>query len=213
MTALFIKNSEPNRQRSFGNMIAAVLVTLCFFLALVTFSSTATQHSAISAQAQETNASEPTANTQNDKESMQFKDDHQRAVYNELVAELRCPKCQNQNIADSNAVVAKDMRVKTKQLLDEGYDKEDVIEYMVNRYGQFAHYQPPFNASTFILWILPVVFIFVALIALRRRIANANDVVLTSQPNSQKLSSEQLDSELEDLLAPKASTDSKQEPS
>ena len=53
-------------------------------------------------------------------ELMQFKDAQQQALYRELTAELRCPKCQNQNIADSNAVVAVDMREKTYQLVQQG---------------------------------------------------------------------------------------------
>ncbi|MDU0114620.1 cytochrome c-type biogenesis protein [Psychrosphaera aquimarina] len=95
-------------------------------------------------------------------DQISFKSEQQKQLYLELTAELRCPKCQNQNIADSNAVVAKDMRVKTKQLLDEGQNKQQVIDYMINRYGQFAHYQPPFNAATSMLWLLPIGFILFA---------------------------------------------------
>lgn len=92
-----------------------------------------------------------------------FKSQQQKLTYQEVTAELRCPKCQNQNIADSNAVVAKDMRVKVKALLDEGNNKQQVIDYMINRYGQFAHYQPPFNIATSLLWLLPIGFILFAI--------------------------------------------------
>lgn len=95
-------------------------------------------------------------------DQINFKSEQQKQTYLELTAELRCPKCQNQNIADSNAVVAKDMRVKTKQLLDDGQNKQQVIDYMVNRYGQFAHYQPPFNIATSMLWLMPIGFILLA---------------------------------------------------
>ena len=95
-----------------------------------------------------------------------FKDDMQKSMYLDLVTELRCPKCQNQNIADSNAVIAQDMRVKTKELLDEGYSKQEVIDYMVNRYGQFAHYQPPLTLATSILWFVPVAFILFCIVML-----------------------------------------------
>lgn len=123
-----------------------------------------------------------------------FQSEQQKLTYLELIAELRCPKCQNQNIADSNAVVAKDMRVKTKALLDEGQNKQQVIEYMVNRYGQFAHYQPPLNPATSLLWLLPVAFILLAMFLLFKRSQAAN------KPLSQ-LASNQLDVELEQLLS------------
>ncbi len=123
-----------------------------------------------------------------------FESEKQKLTYLELIAELRCPKCQNQNIADSNAVVAKDMRVKTKALLDEGQNKQQVIEYMVNRYGQFAHYQPPLNPATSLLWLLPVAFILLAVFLLFKRSQAAN------KPLSQ-VASDELDVELEQLLS------------
>jgi cytochrome c-type biogenesis protein CcmH len=72
---------------------------------------------------------------------------------------LRCPKCQNQNIADSNAVVAVDMRKKTYELVQQGQDKTQVIEYMKLRYGDFVHYQPPLRLSTIWLWLLPALLV------------------------------------------------------
>ncbi len=89
-------------------------------------------------------------------ELMQFKDAQQHALYRELTAELRCPKCQNQNIADSNAVVAVDMREKTYQLVQQGQNKEQVIDFMKQRYGDFVHYQPPVQWSTIWLWLAPL---------------------------------------------------------
>ncbi len=109
-------------------------------------------------------------------EIIKFKDDAQKSAYQELVMELRCPKCQNQNIADSNAVIARDMRVKTKALLDEGYSRQQVIDYMVDRYGQFAHYQPPMTIATSMLWILPGAFVLFGIIVLIRRSQNVNRV-------------------------------------
>lgn len=88
-----------------------------------------------------------------------FKSPEQEQLYRELTAELRCPKCQNQNIADSNAVVAVDMRHKTLQLIEQGMDKTQVIDYMKTRYGDFVHYQPPFRFSTMWLWFLPVLLV------------------------------------------------------
>ncbi|WP_306523333.1 cytochrome c-type biogenesis protein [Rheinheimera sp.] len=92
-------------------------------------------------------------------ELMQFKDAQQQALYRELTAELRCPKCQNQNIADSNAVVAVDMREKTYQLVQQGQNKEQVIDFMKQRYGDFVHYQPPVQWSTIWLWLAPLLLV------------------------------------------------------
>ena len=99
-----------------------------------------------------------------------FKSPEQEQLYRELTAELRCPKCQNQNIADSNAVVAVDMRHKTLQLVEQGMDKSQVIDYMKTRYGDFVHYQPPFRFSTMWLWLLPMMLILMlALLMLKKQ--------------------------------------------
>lgn len=92
-------------------------------------------------------------------ELLQFKDGQQQALYRELTAELRCPKCQNQNIADSNAVVAVDMREKTYQLVQQGQNKDEVIAFMKQRYGDFVHYQPPVQWSTIWLWLAPLLLL------------------------------------------------------
>lgn len=89
-------------------------------------------------------------------ELLQFDNAQQQQLYRQLTAELRCPKCQNQNIADSNAVVAVDMRNKTLELVRQGQNHDQVIDYMKERYGDFVHYQPPFRLSTALLWLLPL---------------------------------------------------------
>lgn len=104
-----------------------------------------------------------------------FESKKQEELYRVLVKELRCPKCQNQNIADSNAVVAKDMRVKTVELVKQGKNKQEVVDYMVDRYGQFAHYQPPLNSATVLLWVVPIGFMLLALLLLSRRSKNKED--------------------------------------
>jgi cytochrome c-type biogenesis protein CcmH len=128
---------------------------------------------------------------------LQFESTEQEQIYRELIKELRCPKCQNQNIADSNAVVAKDMRVKTKELVEQGQDKQEVIDYMVNRYGQFAHYKPPINIATLMLWLGPLGFIFIALFFILRRGNKASNETISQTQAEDK----QLDKELEQLLA------------
>lgn len=92
-------------------------------------------------------------------EILPFADPKQQALFRELTHELRCPKCQNQNIADSNAVVAVDMRKKTYELVQQGQNKAQVVEYMKLRYGDFVHYQPPLQLSTIWLWLLPALLV------------------------------------------------------
>lgn len=79
----------------------------------------------------------------------------QQMQYKELVQILRCPKCQNNNISDSNAPLAQDLRQKVYQMTKEGSDKQTIVDYMVARYGQFVTYDPPVQGSTLILWLGP----------------------------------------------------------
>lgn len=88
-------------------------------------------------------------------ENYQFATEQQRQDFKRLTKELRCPMCQNQNIADSDAMIAHDMRRKVYQLLSQGNDHDQVIDFMKQRYGDFVYYQPPVNNSTIWLWILP----------------------------------------------------------
>ncbi|WP_310598083.1 cytochrome c-type biogenesis protein [Aeromonas aquatica] len=90
-----------------------------------------------------------------------FGSDAQEQSFRELTKELRCPKCQNQDIADSNAGLAKDLRDKTYQMVREGKDKQEVVDYMVARYGNFILYDPPMMASTLILWLGPLLVIVI----------------------------------------------------
>lgn len=92
-------------------------------------------------------------------EAQTFKNAQQAQLFKELSLELRCPKCQNQNIADSNAVVAKDLRDKVIELVKLDKSKDFIVEYMIDRYGYFVHYKPPVTASTLVLWVLPILFV------------------------------------------------------
>lgn len=96
---------------------------------------------------------------------------HQRVV--EVSEQLRCLVCQNQSIADSNAELAVDLRNQVIEQIKAGRTDKEIIDYMVDRYGDFVLYNPPFKLSTAILWLGPVVLFFAALLAfyvnLRRR--------------------------------------------
>lgn len=86
----------------------------------------------------------------------QFDNPQQEADYQALIQELRCPQCQNNNIADSNATIATDMRHKTLELLKQGKNKQEVVDYMIERYGNFVTYDPPLTPATVLLWVLPI---------------------------------------------------------
>ena len=104
----------------------------------------------------------------------QFDSNEQAIRFEELTKELRCPKCQNQNIADSDAVVAKDLRDHVLALVKDGKSKDEVIDYMIDRYGYFVHYDPPVTPATLILWVLPVLIVIIGFgfIVIRQRKAS-----------------------------------------
>jgi cytochrome c-type biogenesis protein CcmH len=88
-----------------------------------------------------------------------------------LAVELRCLVCQNQTLADSNAPLAVDLRNQIREQLETGASEQDVIDYMVARYGDFVLYKPPFKASTLALWLGPFVLLALGVWALLRQIA------------------------------------------
>ncbi len=93
--------------------------------------------------------------------------------YQALTQELRCLVCQNQNIADSHAELAQDLRRKVYEMITAGKSDEQIVEYMTDRYGDFVLYRPPLNPKTMILWLAPVLTVFSGLLGfwflLRRR--------------------------------------------
>ncbi len=132
-----------------------------------------------------------------------FETDDQRRLFKRLTEELRCPKCQNQNIADSNAGVAVDLKNKTYQLVKEGKSKQYVIDYMIDRYGNFVHYQPPFNWITIWLWLLPGSIVVFMLISLVKRKSTKSEAQTSAGKESDELMAQ-----VEDILASKSSDQS-----
>ena len=97
-------------------------------------------------------------------ETYQFSNSSLELRYRQMSAELRCPKCQNQNIADSNAPIAQDLRKLLYKQLEAGATDEEILEYMVSRYGEFVRYKPRFSGVTLVLWLMPVLLIIGALV-------------------------------------------------
>ena len=93
----------------------------------------------------------------------EFDSDQKRADFVSLTKELRCPKCQNQDIADSNAPIAADMRKEVHRLLGEGKDKETIVSYMIDRFGEFVTYKPKKTTETFMLWYGPWILILIGI--------------------------------------------------
>ncbi len=125
-------------------------------------------------------------------ETYEFSDPVLEERYQLLSAELRCPKCQNQNIADSNAPIAKDLRRLLYEQLESGADDEQILDDMVSRYGEFVRYRPSFSGATAILWLAPVLLLLagiaVAVLSLRgRRDRRAGDPGRLSAEEQQRL--------------------------
>ncbi|EIJ74018.1 cytochrome c-type biogenesis protein [Haemophilus haemolyticus] len=122
-------------------------------------------------------------------DALNFTSPQQESDYHQLTQSLRCPQCQNNNIADSNATIAVDMRGKVFELLQEGKSKNDVVDYMVARYGNFVTYDPPMTASTLVLWIAPLLLVLLGVVFLLRRKPKAQSAVksqdvLTDEDNA-----------------------------
>ena len=106
--------------------------------------------------------------------------------YNNLIDELRCLVCQNQNLAGSNSGLAQDLRKKVYDMISSGKSNDEIKEFMVTRYGDFILYRPPFNATTFILWVGPFVILIFAIFVLLRFIRQRKNIVVTTLNNSDK---------------------------
>ena len=99
-------------------------------------------------------------------DSYEFQDKTQEQRFYELTNELRCPKCQNQSIADSNAPIAEDLRREVHKMVLEGADNQTVIDFMLNRYGEFVLYTPKFEGKNLILWLTPLILLLIGALVL-----------------------------------------------
>ncbi len=81
-----------------------------------------------------------------------------------LTSELRCPKCQNQNIADSNAPISKDMRDAVYRMMNDGASDEEITNELVSRFGEFVRYKPEVDKRTFVLWATPALVVFIGVV-------------------------------------------------
>lgn len=114
--------------------------------------------------------------------------------YHELIEELRCLVCQNESLAESNADLAKDLRSEILQMMERGASNEQIIDFLVARYGDFVLYRPPFKPITYVLWVAPFGVAIIGLVTLiygiRRRGRDADSPL---SPQEQSRLSELLD--------------------
>ncbi len=97
-----------------------------------------------------------------------FDDPKMQARYERLISEVRCLQCQNQSIKDSNVTLAADLRREIARMIDEGQTDEEIAEFLVTRYGEFALYRPRASGKMIALWIAPIALVLVAVFALVR---------------------------------------------
>jgi len=109
-------------------------------------------------------------------EVLEFNSPQVEKDYYTLIDELRCLVCQNQNLKDSNADLAKDLRRQTYEMLQQGKSKQEVVDYMVARYGDFVLYRPPLKTNTLLLWSGPFLLLMVVLFLVVRRIRRNRSV-------------------------------------
>ncbi|MBL0612299.1 heme lyase NrfEFG subunit NrfF [Aeromonas jandaei] len=103
-------------------------------------------------------------------DTYEFRHPERQTRAQELARALRCPQCQNQNLVESNSPIARDLRLEVYRWVDEGLSDEQVIARMTERFGDFVRYDPPFKASTALLWGGPLLLLGLALLILFRRL-------------------------------------------
>ena len=110
-------------------------------------------------------------------EIYQFDQPEQEKLYNQMIDELRCLVCQNQNLSASNAALARDLRKQTYQMVIDGQSHAQIVDYMTQRYGDFVLYRPPVKPSTALLWFGPIILLFVGVMVLIATLRKRNKLV------------------------------------
>lgn len=104
----------------------------------------------------------------NDPAPLQFRDAAEETRFHDLTGELRCVKCQNQSLADSNAQIAHDLRREVLELMHEGRSDAEIKRYLVERYGEFVLYRPQIEGRTWLLWFGPALLLLAGAVLLAR---------------------------------------------
>jgi cytochrome c-type biogenesis protein CcmH len=113
-------------------------------------------------------------------EPMVFASQQQEERFNQLTQELRCLVCQNQNLADSDAPLAHDLRREVHEMLQTGQSNEDIKRFLVERYGDFVLYRPPVQTNTYLLWLAPLFLLLGGALILRSSIKKRSELLNSS---------------------------------
>ena len=124
-------------------------------------------------------------------EAYEFESPQMEADYTKLINELRCLVCQNQNLSGSNADLAKDLRQQTYEMLIQGKSSDEVVDYMVARYGDFVMYRPQLKPSTYLLWLGPFILLLLVLVLVIRHMRR-EQVISPPEADSMRRASELL---------------------
>jgi cytochrome c-type biogenesis protein CcmH len=111
-----------------------------------------------------------------------FSDPESRSRYYDMIEEIRCLVCQNQNLADSNAELAQDLRNVIREKIEAGQTDKEIVQFLTDRYGDFVLYRPPLRDNTLVLWAGPFVILLLALFLLIRTISKRNAANADARP-------------------------------
>lgn len=125
-------------------------------------------------------------------DNFDFSGDVTEKRFQNLVSKLRCLVCQNESLAGSQAELAKDLRREVYDLMMSGKNDSEVVDFLINRYGDFVLYQPPLRPSTWLLWIGPFVFFALAAFLLLRRLAKRSKMQEASLDETDRAKVQQL---------------------
>jgi cytochrome c-type biogenesis protein CcmH len=114
-------------------------------------------------------------------EPMVFDSQQQQDRFDQLTQELRCLVCQNQNLADSDAPLAHDLRREVHEMLQSGQSNEQIKQFLVARYGDFVLYRPPVQQNTYLLWLAPLFLFLGGALVVRSSIKKRSALLKDSQ--------------------------------
>ena len=92
-----------------------------------------------------------------------FENEANETRFNNLIKDIRCPKCTSGSLSSSNAPISEDLKLKIVSMIQEGKTDQEIKDYVTSRFGKESLYEPEFNNSTYILWLAPFVVLFLAL--------------------------------------------------
>tara|TARA_Y100000590_G_scaffold421813_1_gene525885 strand:+ start:4405 stop:5301 length:897 start_codon:yes stop_codon:yes gene_type:complete len=98
-------------------------------------------------------------------------------LYNQIIKELRCLVCQNQSLAESDSSLAKDLRNKVREMLEDGKSRDEIHEYMTDRYSDYVLYEPPLNKFTWFLWYGPFIVLLLAIVVSIHKVRGARKII------------------------------------